>query len=513
MDHIASDTGDAETLDVLVIGAGISGIGVASRLQQDRPGTSFVVLEAREAAGGTWDLFRYPGVRSDSDLYTFGFDFKPWRDERSIAPARKILDYLEETVDENGLRGAIRYGHRVVSAAWSSTTATWTVTAAHAGDTVSFTCRWLVSATGYYDYENGYTPTFRGSERFGGRIVHPQHWPADLDYSGKHVVIIGSGATALTLAPAMAGEAAHVTVLQRTPSYIQSIPSVDVLAEKLKALLGEERAYPWIRRKNIWIQRLTWQFCRRHPRLARSYLRRATARQLPAGYPVDLHFNPPYDPWDQRLCLVPNGDFFKAIRRGAVSMATDRIDTFTEAGIELESGQTLEADIVVTATGLTLLPFGGIPLSVDGESVSLPATVAYKGVMLSGVPNFSYSIGYTNMSWTLKVGLLGRYLCRLLAFMEAHQVDTCVPAFDGLLEETRPLLDLAAGYVERSVENLPRQGARPPWTTSTGFHPDEELLVRSAIADEHLQFSSRRSAPAGPPSDPATANPAEVTHT
>jgi monooxygenase len=491
---------DVEHLDVLVLGAGISGLGAAYYLQTRRPGTSYAILEAREALGGTWDLFRYPGIRSDSDLYTFGYEFKPWTDESSIAGADKILAYLRETATENGIEQKIRFRHRVLSASWSSPDARWTVQAERDGEPVTFTCNWIFSATGYYRYDEGYTPTFTGRERFLGPIVHPQHWPDDLDYAGKRVVIIGSGATAVTLAPAMAGTAAHVTVLQRTPSYVLSVPTIDALAQVLRKLLGERRSHPLVRRKSIAVQRLIWQLCRRYPKRARALLRWATARQLPPGYPVDVHFNPPYQPWDQRMCVVPDGDLFAVLRNGTASMATGRIATFTEHGIELESGDVLEADIIVTATGLNLLPFGGISLTVDGKAVRLSDTVAYKGMMLSDVPNLAYAIGYTNSSWTLKVGLLCEHFCRLLEHMDTNDYDICYPEVADPGMRTRPLLDFGAGYVQRSIAALPKQGPTAPWLTSMNYQSDVKLLRKSPVIDKHLHFARATDRQPAPPS-------------
>jgi len=479
----------AEHLDVLIFGAGISGIGAACYLQARNPGKTYAILEARPDLGGTWDLFRYPGVRSDSDLYTFGYEFKPWTDRDSIASADKILAYLRETVAENGIDRRIRFGHKVVSTSWSSPEARWTVVVDHGGEQVTFTCNWIFSATGYYRYDEGYTPAFEGRDRFAGQIVHPQHWPADLDYAGKRVVIIGSGATAVTLAPAMARTAAHVTILQRTPSYILSVPTVDGVAVKLRGLLGEDRAHPLIRRKSIATQRAIWLFCQRFPRAARKLIRHFTIRQLPAGYPVDVHFKPPYEPWDQRLCLVPDGDLFRALREGQASMVTDRITTFTERGIELESGGVLDADVIVTATGLNLLPFGGISITVDQEPVSLGGKVSYKGMMLSDIPNLAYAIGYTNSSWTLKVGLLCEHFCRLLDHMDKHHYDICYPQVPDPGMATRPLLDFGAGYVRRSIDDLPRQGAKAPWLTSMNYHADVRLLRKSPVIDGHLRFT------------------------
>jgi cation diffusion facilitator CzcD-associated flavoprotein CzcO len=479
-----------ELLDVLIVGAGISGIGAGRYLRTELPGKSFAILEARGEVGGTWDLFRYPGIRSDSDLYTFGYEFKPWRDRDAIASAPKILSYLEETVDENGLQERIRFHHKVVSAAWSSDEARWLVQVERTdtGERLELAARWLFCAGGYYRYDEGYTPHFEGRERFRGQIVHPQHWPEDLDYAGKRVVVIGSGATAVTLVPAMAETAAQVTMLQRTPSYILSLPREDAIASRLKKLLGDERAYPLIRRKNIAQQRLTWLFTQKFPGAARKLIRSLNTKLLPEGFAVDEHFNPPYNPWDQRLCLVPDGDLFRSIRAGRASVVTDRITTFTENGILLESGEELEADIIVTATGLNLQLVGAMELSVDGRPVNFPDTVVYRGLMLSGVPNFCMAIGYTNASWTLKVGLVCEYFCRLLAHLDAHGHDTAwAEAEPGL--PTRPLLDFEAGYVKRSLDQLPKQGPAAPWVMSMSYYDDRRLLRSGEITDEHLHFS------------------------
>ncbi|MET0929436.1 MAG: NAD(P)/FAD-dependent oxidoreductase, partial [Aeromicrobium sp.] len=459
-----------------------------------RAGTSFAIVEARDALGGTWDLFRYPGIRSDSDLYTFGYEFKPWLDKNAIASADKILAYLQETAAENGIDAAIRYDHRVVAASWSSIDARWTVEMESAGERTTLTCGWIFSATGYYDYEQGYTPHFEGRDSFQGLVVHPQQWPEDLDHAGKRVVVIGSGATAVTLVPALADAAEHVTLLQRTPSYILSVPGQDKLVQRLQKLLGEERAHPWARRKGIAVQRAIWSFCQKYPDRARKIIRWTNAKQLPEGYPVDTHFNPPYDPWDQRLCIVPDGDLFRTLRSGDASIVTDHIARFVETGIELTSGEVLEADIIVTATGLNLLPFGGIDLTVDGEPVDLSERVSFKGMMLSGVPNLAYAIGYTNSSWTLKVGLLCEHFCRILEHMADRGLDTCVPTLDDEHMATRPLLDFGAGYVQRSLSALPRQGESAPWVTSMSYHGDVKLLRKMPVVDPHLSFTTSRAA-------------------
>jgi monooxygenase len=478
-------------VDVLIMGAGVSGIGAAYYLQTLRRRTSYVILEARAALGGTWDLFRYPGIRSDSDLNTFGYEFKPWVNEKSIAGGGAILDYLSETARENGIDRYIRYDHKVISATWSSAEARWSVDVERTdtGERLAYRAKWLFCAAGYYRYDQGYRPRFEGEERFKGRIVHPQEWPEDLDYSGRRVIVIGSGATAVTLVPAMADAAAHVTMLQRTPTYVLPIPSRDKLAIRLRKVFGPRLGFALTRRKNILRQRLLWEFCRRYPQAARRFIRKLNVKQLPEGYPVDVHFNPPYDPWDQRLCVVTDADLFKAIRKGKVSVVTDRIRSFTETGIALESGTHLDADLVVTATGLNLQAFGGIPLTVDGRCIRLMDTVAFKGVMLSGVPNFAFAVGYTNSSWTLKVGPVCEHFCRLLDYMEQKGYSTCCPRVPDPAMPTRPLLDFGAGYVQRSIGELPRQGSAEPWQVSMSYASDIKRLRKGPVEDPNLRFA------------------------
>ncbi len=492
--------GPIEHVDVLIVGAGISGIGAACYLRRERPQTSFAILEARTATGGTWDLFRYPGIRSDSDLHTFGYAFKPWVNDKAIASADSILAYVREAAAEHDLDRHIRLSHKVQGAAWSTADARWLVDIERVdtGARFQMTCRWFFCASGYYRYDEGFRPRFPGEARFPGTVVHPQHWPADLDYTGKRVVVIGSGATAVTLVPAMAERAAHVTMLQRTPSYVLPMPTEDKLANRLRAWLPPTLAYELTRRKNVARNGALWRFCRRYPGLARMAIRYINTTQLPPGYPVDKHFNPPYAPWDQRLCMVADGDLFKAIREGRASMATDQIATFTERGIQLVSGEVLEADIIVTATGLNLLPFGGMQLAVDGVPVRIGDCVAYKGIMLSGVPNFAFAIGYTNASWTLKVGLLCEHFCHLLAHMDAHQYVSCTPELRDPAMTTRPLLAFGAGYVQRSIGQLPRQGDQAPWQVSTSYEADAKLLNVDAVADPHLRFASPRAAARAP---------------
>ncbi|MGY1780036.1 flavin-containing monooxygenase [Geodermatophilus sp. SYSU D01036] len=480
-----------EHLDVLIVGAGISGIGAGRYLTTELPAKSFAILEARGASGGTWDLFRYPGIRSDSDLSTFGYEFKPWRDRQSIADAPKILAYLRETATENGLDEKIRYHHRVLAVAWSSEDARWTVDVERTdtGERLQLTAGWVFCAGGYYRYDEGFTPVFEGRDRFRGEIVHPQAWPEDLDLTGKRVVVVGSGATAVTIVPAIAGTAASVTMLQRTPSYVLPVPREDKVAALLRKWFGDERGYALTRRKNIAQQRAIWSFCQKHPKAARKVIRWVNTKQLPEGFDVDTHFNPPYDPWDQRLCAVPNGDLFRAIREGRADVVTDRVVAFDETGIQLASGRHLDADVIVTATGLNVQAFGGVAITVDGAPVTLSETVSYKGMMLSGVPNLAYAIGYTNSSWTLKVGLLCEHFVRLLRHMDERGLDTARPVLADPDMPTRPFLDFAAGYIQRAVGRLPRQGDRMPWLTSMDYHSDVKLLRADSVVDPELRLT------------------------
>jgi cation diffusion facilitator CzcD-associated flavoprotein CzcO len=488
---------EREHLDVLIVGAGLSGIGAACHLSARCPGKSFAVLEARDRSGGTWDLFRYPGIRSDSDMFTLGYSFKPWEDPKALADGPSILAYVRETAREHGVEQRIRYNRRVVAAAWSSEQARWTVTVqdTETGASEQLTCSFLYSNTGYYRYDEGYSPEFPGAERFRGQIVHPQHWPEELDHGGKRMLVIGSGATAVTLVPAMAERAAHVTMLQRSPSYVFSLPGSDPLADLLRGVLPPRLAYPLVRWKNVVLASLLYGACRRWPRAMRGFIRRGVAKRLPPGYDVDTHFNPSYDPWDQRLCLVPDGDLFDAISSGKASVATGAIETFTEHGVRLRSGEELEADVIVTATGLNLLMLGGIELSVDGRRIDLGETVGYKGMMLSGVPNLAFTVGYTNASWTLKADLVAGYVCRLLRHMDEHGYTVCAPGAPDPAQPRRPLLDLASGYVLRSLEQLPKQGGEMPWRLHQSYFRDLAMFRRGPLEDEGIAFS--RPAPAG----------------
>jgi monooxygenase len=492
-----------EHLDVLIIGAGLSGIGAAHHLQRHHPRRTIALFESREELGGTWSLFRYPGVRSDSDMHTLGFGFRPWKDAKAIADGPSILRYLHDTAREYGIDRLIRYRHRVVSVAWSSSDARWTVTfertdpQTQVTETDTLTCGFLLGCTGYYRYDQGYSPAFPGSERFQGRIVHPQEWPEDLDYAGKRVVVIGSGATAVTLVPAMAPDAAHVTMLQRSPTYVTSLPSVDELAERIKRVLPARLAFPVVRWKNILTQIALYQFSRRRPEQMKAFLRKFLVRQLPDGFDIDRHFTPTYDPWDQRLCLVPDGDLFRALRKGTASVATDTIETFTEDGILLSTGEQLPADIIVTATGLNLLMIGGIGISVDGEPVDVSTRMAYKGMMLEGVPNFAFAIGYTNASWTLKADLTGEYVARLLKTMDERGSLQCTPVNRDPAVTQAPLLDFDAGYVLRSADSLPRAGSKAPWRVRMNYAYDVVALRFGRIDDGTMVFSSPTPVAAG----------------
>jgi len=484
-------TTTTEHVDVLIIGAGLSGIGAAHHLQSAFPDRTYAILEGRDAIGGTWDLFRYPGVRSDSDMHTLGYRFRPWTQAKAIADGPAILRYIRDTATEAGIDRHIRFGYRVQRAAWSTQDARWTVEAVHGGEPVRLTTSFLYLCTGYYRYDTGHAPPFPGIERFGGTVVHPQRWPENLDYTGKKVVVIGSGATAVTLVPAMADRAAHVTMLQRSPTYILALPAEDAIANGLRRLLGARRAYPIVRWKNVLIGTLIYQLSRRRPRIVQSMLRKAAIRQLPPGYDVDTHFKPRYQPWDQRLCLIPDGDLFAAISQGRVSVVTDHVAGFTEAGLRLQSGTELAADVVVTATGLQLLVFGGIRLAVDGREVKLPETMAYKGMMLTGVPNFAFTVGYTNASWTLKADLVSEYVVRLLRYLDTHGYDQAVPANDDPTVTERPLLDFQAGYVLRSIDEFPKAGSRAPWQLGMSYAHDVLNLRHGRLDDGAMRFSRR----------------------
>ncbi len=472
-------------VDVLIVGAGLSGIGAACHLQDECPGKTFAIVEARGRSGGTWDLFRYPGVRSDSDMYTLAYSFRPWTGTRAIADGPSILGYIRETARQRGIEPKIRYHSRVVDARWSSVEARWTV-AIERTDTSErqhMTCCFLFANTGYYRYDAGYTPRFEGRARFGGRIVHPQDWPEDLDCTGQRVVVIGSGATAVTLVPALARQARHVTMLQRSPSYIASVPDRDPLDDLVRRVLPAETAGRLLRWKYMALAWVVFQLSRHAPRRMSGWLRGGVARQLPEGYDVGTHFTPAYQPWDQRLCFAPDGDLFRAITDGSVSVVTDRITSFTETGLLLESGQVLEADLVVTATGITLLMLGGMTISVDGRGVDLSEAVTYKSLMIGGVPNLAFTFGYTNSSWTLKSDLAARYLCRLLHHMDEHGFSVCIPTPPDPSMPTAPYLDLSSGYIRRSPDEFPKQGTTAPWRVRHNY-PFDLVTFRYGRVDD-----------------------------
>ncbi|AQA20763.1 flavin-binding monooxygenase-like family protein [Rhodococcus sp. MTM3W5.2] len=475
--------------DVLIVGAGLSGIGAGYHLQARCPDKTYAILEARGAIGGTWDLFRYPGVRSDSDMYTLGYSFRPWTDAKSIADGPSILSYVRATAREQGIDRKIRFDHRVTRAEWSSEDARWTVEAQRGptAEIVRFTCNFLFMCSGYYDYREGYTPEFAGVDRFAGRVVHPQHWPDDIDWAGKRVVVIGSGATAVTLVPAIAESAAHVTMLQRSPSYVLSVPDEDVMANRLRAVLPSKLAYGIVRWKNVLRFMLFFTMSRRAPGVVKRLLRRQVQAQLPAGFDVDAHFTPRYDPWDQRMCFVPHGDLFRAIRHGRADIVTDRIETFTERGISLASGTELAADIIVTATGLKLIVGGGVELSVDGAPVDAAKALSYKGMMLSDVPNFASCIGYTNASWTLKCDLTCEYVCRLLNHMAANGYRQCTPRNVDPSITTMPIIDFSSGYVQRSIHEFPKQGSKKPWRLYQNYALDIAMLKFGSV-DDAMEF-------------------------
>ncbi|MEM6605543.1 MAG: NAD(P)/FAD-dependent oxidoreductase [Pseudomonadota bacterium] len=478
-----------DVYDVFIIGAGISGIGCACHLTEKHPHKRWAILETRDDLGGTWDLFKYPGIRSDSDLYTFSYKFRPWSSPNAIASAEEIKAYLNDTVDHYGVRDRIYFGHRVLAADWQSHTALWTLLVDTPKGQVRVKSKWIFSATGYYDYDEGYRPKFPNQEVYRGEMIHPQLWPEDLDYTGKNVAVVGSGATAVTLIPELARHAAHVTQVQRTPSYVLSRPKKDPLAKLLSKIVPAPVVHSVTRWKNTRQQRLFYAFCQRFPGLARKMLTNGVRNQLPPTYDVDLHFNPPYDPWDQRLCAVPDGDYFKAVSRGAASIITGEMEQFTEDGILMKSGERLEADIVVLATGLKLKLFDGIPITVDEAPVSVPDCFVYRGSMLSGVPNFNFAIGYTNSSWTLKVDLVCEYFCDLISELEHSGAAICVPTDPSLTTQPRPLFDFQAGYVKRSAHLLPKQGDQFPWTMSSDYIVDSHEFTKKPTLGSELIVS------------------------
>jgi cation diffusion facilitator CzcD-associated flavoprotein CzcO len=475
----------------MIVGAGLSGIGAGCRLQEKCPDKTFAILEARGAIGGTWDLFRFPGIRSDSDMFTLCYPFRPWSGAHAIVDGSSILDYVRETAREHGIDQKIRFHHRVVAAEWSSDDARWTVEVERSdtGETVQLTCGFMFTCTGYYRYDEGYTPEFQGIERFGGEIVHPQFWTEDIDYTGKRVIVIGSGATAVTLIPALAQRAGHVTMLQRSPSYIISLPAVDPIAGLLGRVLPARIVYPIVRWKNVQLALGIYRFSRRRPAAMRRLIRKLVERRLPPGFDIDTHFTPSYEPWDQRMCIVPDGDLFDAIGAGRVSVVTDRIQRFTETGLTLASGSELKADLIVTATGLKMVPFGGVRLSVDGTDVELDDALVYRGMQLSGVPNMAFAFGYTNQSWTLGADLTCEQVCKLLEHMDRWGYTACTPRNRDPAITAVPFADLTSGYVLRAIDQFPKQGSKDPWHREQNYARNRKAMQRAPIDDPTLEFS------------------------
>ncbi len=480
-----------EHVDVLIIGAGLSGIGAAHHLQANCPGKSYAILEGRDSIGGTWDLFRYPGIRSDSDMYTLGYSFRPWEKAKAIADGPSILQYVKDTARAGGIDSKIRFGHQVRRASWSTPDARWTVEAERGDkrEPVQISCNFLFMCAGYYRYDHGYTPEFPGIERFAGRIVHPQKWTADIDHAGKRVVVIGSGATAVTLLPELAKTAAHVTMLQRSPTYVVARPSEDAMALWLRRHLPAMWAYGITRWKRVLLGMYVFRLCRRDPAKMKRFLLGGVRQALGPDYDIEKHFTPRYNPWEQRLCLVPDGDLFTAIKSGRAEVVTEQIKAFDETGIQLESGQHLDADLVVTATGLELQVLGGLEIVVDGRAVDMSRTMNYKGLMYSGVPNLASSFGYTNASWTLKCDLTCEYVCRLLNHMQRHGQTTCTPRNTDPSITEQPWVDFSSGYFQRAMHMLPKQGSRPPWRLYQNYPKDIMLLRMGKIDDGVLEFA------------------------
>jgi monooxygenase len=482
-----------EHFDVVIVGAGISGISTAWHLQDRCPSKSYVILERRENIGGTWDLFKYPGIRSDSDMFTLGFRFKPWESAKSIADGQSIWNYIHEAAAENGINKHIRTGHRVSSVDWSDADNRWTVNVEHNGEAKQITASFLSVCSGYYNYDEGYAPEFPGAADFTGQIIHPQHWPEDLDYAGKKVVVIGSGATAVTLIPSLVdGGVGHVTMLQRSPTYIGALPMVDPVAEKTNKYLPKNLAHFVNRWKQIGYSTGQYQLARRFPSVFKKALRQMAERRLPEGFDYDKHFSPRYNPWDERVCLAPNGDLFKAIRSGKAGVVTDTIETFTETGIKLTSGEELQADIIVTATGLNMQLFGGAVASRNGEPIDLPKCMTYKGLMLSGVPNMAITFGYTNASWTLKADLVSEFICRLLNYMDANGFDRVEAQHPGEAIDELPFMDFTPGYFRRAMDSLPKSGSDAPWKLKQNYFFDMRTIRYGKVDEESLHFTKHR---------------------
>ena len=489
---------EQQHFDLIIVGAGLSGIGTACRVAREYPEQSLAIIERRENLGGTWDLFRYPGIRSDSDMASFGYNFKPWYSDRVLAKGADIREYIQETAREFNLADKVHYGLRTLNADWSDTEQRWTLTTLHepSGETRQFTCDFIVNCAGYYRYDHGYRPSFKGEENFKGEIVHPQFWPEDLDYAGKKVVVIGSGATAITVVPAMAGKAASVTMLQRSPSYVMSVPDTDKISMALSKILPKEKVFSMARKRNILLQRGLYLACERWPRAMRKLMLRHIRRQV--GPDFDMrHFSPKYNPWEQRLCAAPDGDFFKVLRDGKATIATDHIDHFSENGIVLESGETLEADIIVTATGLDVQLMGGLELQLNGEPVDVPKKMTYKSILLQDVPNYAWIIGYTNAPWTLKCDIGGQYICRLFEEMKKRGVKAVRPVdHGGNLTDTGMMDGFAPGYIARAKDRMPRQGRSGPWKVTMHYGKDKKMLTQDAVDDGSLRFEPPASRPA-----------------
>ncbi|MDI1242269.1 MAG: NAD(P)/FAD-dependent oxidoreductase [bacterium] len=498
-----------EHFDVLIIGAGLSGIGAGAHLRMECPDKSFAILEGREAMGGTWDLFRYPGVRSDSDMYTLGYSFRPWSDPKAIANGPSILEYIRDTAREFDLDKEIRHGHRITRAEWSSEKAQWTVSVisphvsngsadsepSSSDKTISasdsaakqLTCSFLYLCTGYYEYESGYTPDWPGLNTFRGTIIHPQKWPENLDYSGNNVLVIGSGATAVTLVPAMAEIAKHVTMLQRSPTYIVTMPSEDKIANALRRLLPAKAAYAATRWKNVLRQMFFYELSKKRPSMMKNLIAKGVKNEI-GEEQLEKHFRPKYNPWDQRLCVVPDSDLFKSIREEKASIVTGEIESFTETGVRLTNGEQLDADIIVTATGLRLKIMAGMTLAVDGETVELSKKLAYKGMMYNDVPNLAQAFGYTNASWTLKCDLTSEYVCRLIHHMDAHGYSSCTPRLNDPTVTPEPALDFNSGYVLRALNDIPSQGSKHPWRLNQNYFKDVRMLRRGRLDDGTMEF-------------------------
>ncbi|MCF6389612.1 NAD(P)/FAD-dependent oxidoreductase [Mycobacterium sp. MBM] len=482
-----------EHLDVVIVGAGISGISTAWHLQNRCPTKSYAILERRENIGGTWDLFKYPGIRSDSDMFTLGFRFKPWTSSRAIADGQSIWNYINEAAVENGIDKHIRTGHRVTSVDWSDAENRWTINIETGGETKQITASFLSVCSGYYNYDEGYSPEFPGAADFTGQIIHPQHWPEGLDYAGKKIVVIGSGATAITLIPSLVNEGAgHVTMLQRSPTYIGSLPLDDPIAAQANKYLPKNIAHMVNRWKAIAMATGQYQVARRFPKVFKKALRDMATRRLPAGFDYDKHFSPRYNPWDERVCLAPNGDFFKTIKAGKADVVTDTIETFTETGIKLTSGAELQADIIITATGLNMQLFGGATATRNGEPIDLTKSMTYKGLMLSGVPNMAITFGYTNASWTLKADLVSEFICRVLNYMDANGFDRVEPQHPGDSVEEQPFMDFTPGYFRRAMDTLPKSGSEAPWKLKQNYFFDLRLIRHGKVDEESLHFTKHR---------------------